>query len=569
MSTWLPFIVAHVRGYFGDKSPVQDEPGYSCLPSETQTDLAGNTPRESFDEQQEGFPAATPTRRGHSNPINDQTWENWAKQKTGRSYRAPEIPKEPHGSPYQNQEPYGLPSPNGSISEEGGTLVPSASEYDSDAEEADVIQVKHLDQDDMIKKMIEALGKKCDDQPGYVYTFYDPESEPSNPSVKVGHTSNPKVREDQHKTNCKRENWELKYGDSFRGYKCVERLVLIELHNRRSNNVCNCGTRHREYFDVDIAHASGLIKSWQIWLRTYEPYTRGGVLKTVWQDRLDLFQSQSSKFFLCETCKVNRTSTSDPKAKDCCIRAGWEAWTNPARARYRYQAFLALIKDTRTSHSLTRPARFLLIIIWARLLISAIFYGDLPIPASSDAISVVHAAFLSLGVVFDLLVSAILFLWVSFAPNREIARIEDTEASESPRKESKAGADSVKKSCTTPTKCTRKKAAEKTPPSTPKRIDTKTPKSSPAPQEDMELRARPRHEPSATPIKSPKTKGVGKRSRKVLDSPPTTGNEKPATNVSSNMTPPHHSGTTWPIDTSTPPALGKILERSFDSNQAR
>ncbi|RAK82244.1 uncharacterized protein BO72DRAFT_85422 [Aspergillus fijiensis CBS 313.89] len=208
-------------------------------------------------------------------------------------------------------------------------------------------------------------------------------------------------------------------------------------------------------------------------------------------------------------------------------------------------------------------------IIWARLLISAIFYGGLPIPTSSDAISVVHAAFLSLGVVFDLVIPAILFLWVSFAPNREIARIEDTEASESPRKESKAGANSVKESCTTPTKCTRKKAAEKTPPSTPKRIDTKTPKSSPAPQEDMELRARPRHEPSATPIKSPKTKGVGKRSRKVLDSPPTTGNEKPATNVSSNMTPPHHSGTTWPIDTSTPPALGKILERSFDSNQAR
>ncbi|PYH85118.1 hypothetical protein BO82DRAFT_199579 [Aspergillus uvarum CBS 121591] len=570
MSTWFPFAVTHVRGYSGNKNPVRDDQTKSRLPSETRIDLVVNAPRESFDGPQGDPTAATPTRRGHSNPINDQRWQNRVKQGTGRSHKTPEMPTEPHSTFYQSQESYGLPSPNDSISEEGETLVPSDSEYDSDTEEPDVIQVKHLSQDVIIKKMIEALSKKCDDQPGYVYTFYNPDPEPGTSNiVKVGQAIDPEKRGEQHKSRCERTNWKLNHAGSFRGYQCVERLVLIELHNLQSDDVCRCGTRHREYFKADETDASALIKSWQTWLQTYEPYTSTGVLKTVWKDRLDLFGSQPSKLFLCKTCETNRTVTSDSQSIDCCIRAGWEAWANPTSATYKYQSVLALIKDTRASHSLTKPARCLLAIICLRLLIPAILHHFPLMPASSNAIFKAYALSLSLGVVFDLGVSAILLLWISFVPNREIARIEGTEASKSPRKESKARADSVKESCTTPTKSHRKKAADKTPPSTPKRTDTKTPKSSPTPREGREVRVRPGQEPSVTPTKSSKTKSVGRRSKKVSDSPPTIGNETTATNVSSNMTPLHQSATTWPIDTSTPPALVKVLERSFDSNPVR
>ncbi|PYI14705.1 hypothetical protein BO99DRAFT_437114 [Aspergillus violaceofuscus CBS 115571] len=350
------------------------------------------------------------------------------------------MPTEPHGTFYQSQESYGLPSPNDSISEEGETLVPSDLECNSDTEEADVIQVKHLNQDEIIKKMIEALSRKCDNQPGYVYTFYDPNPESETSSiVKVGQAIDPVKRRGQHKSRCERTNWELNHAGSFRGYQCVERLVLIELHNLQSDDVCKCGTRHREYFKADETDASALIKSWQTWLQTYEPYTSTGVLKTVWKDRLDLFGSQSSKLFLCKTCETNRTATPDPNKIDCCIRAGWEAWANPTSATYKYQSVLALIKDTRASHSLTKLARCLLAIICLRLLIPAILHYFPLIPASSNAIFKAYALSSALGVVFDLGVSAILLLWISFGPNREIAPIEGTKASKSPRKEKSRG----------------------------------------------------------------------------------------------------------------------------------
>ncbi|KAG7122197.1 hypothetical protein HYQ46_012672 [Verticillium longisporum] len=72
----------------------------------------------------------------------------------------------------------------------------------------------------------------------------------------------------------------------IRQYKRAERLIHAELRNFKAEFECNCGSDHREYFDIDKHVALEVTHRWTV-LCEANPWDRSHKLQSFWEHRLN------------------------------------------------------------------------------------------------------------------------------------------------------------------------------------------------------------------------------------------------------------------------------------------
>ncbi|PYH46457.1 GIY-YIG nuclease family protein [Aspergillus saccharolyticus JOP 1030-1] len=435
MSTWIPFVYAQARRIWeygllvsGNQILVD-----ALLPAHK--DNAGAVYREPFQ---------TPQRGSSGAGQKDYTLQEWHKQKLLHFSEACEA-NEAH-EPFNPEEQSDRPStPDESFSDE---------QYDPDFPSiVPILKKKTLNE--IVTAMKGILCRRCTFENGWVYTFSVPNSEkslfpdttsdPSKLLVKIGKTSRyPNVREGEHRRDCQREHWKIHHTEPFKEYECVESLALNELQNKNMTFVkkCACNVRHREYFDVEEVVAFGILEFWYDWLQEYRPYTSGGTLKPFWRERLDLFTAEKSGYFKCRECKSNNNTTVNPETEACsaCLRAGWEAWAKLTKFEYNFWYKISNLRyrvgEARASYSLETSAKCFLGVICLRLFFLVGCRCHQVIAAWLD--DAVYAMFLTLGILFDSVITLVLFFWLCFAKGRKglthVHEEVNARASGSPRR---------------------------------------------------------------------------------------------------------------------------------------
>jgi hypothetical protein len=136
------------------------------------------------------------------------------------------------------------------------------------------------------------LGKG-DHREGFIYIFWDKEN---FGRLKIGLTNNLKRRLQDWDRKCKRKHsYHPNSGNSIATIPHVlrvERLIHVELKEFREKRMCEgCGKTHKEWFDIEEAHAVKVARKWQEWIMR-KPYVfdqgvQQWVLKHEMADELD------------------------------------------------------------------------------------------------------------------------------------------------------------------------------------------------------------------------------------------------------------------------------------------
>ncbi|KAI9698795.1 MAG: hypothetical protein M1836_003905 [Candelina mexicana] len=141
---------------------------------------------------------------------------------------------------------------------------------------------------DLFELMLDAVQRPVTPQDceGYIYML---QRESSPGFIKIGRSTHPDARIEEHRGRCKYKPTRIRDDEStsVRYHKKLEYLVHKELqYYRRSERACTgCLKRHVEWFEVDSDVARATIKRWRDWMLTH-PYGDDGNLKDFWQSHL-------------------------------------------------------------------------------------------------------------------------------------------------------------------------------------------------------------------------------------------------------------------------------------------
>lgn len=143
------------------------------------------------------------------------------------------------------------------------------------------------------------LRRHVDTDEGYVYGFQHPDDVALDPSsslegnernphlIKIGRSKNHVARMRQISKKCGYiPHTVLVYHMPRHGM--VERVVHAQLHNSRLRDVgcTGCGTRHEEWFRVDVRHAERTVELWKAFVERH-PYGEQGAMLPAWHERLE------------------------------------------------------------------------------------------------------------------------------------------------------------------------------------------------------------------------------------------------------------------------------------------
>ncbi|KAH0424206.1 hypothetical protein CcaCcLH18_11709 [Colletotrichum camelliae] len=130
---------------------------------------------------------------------------------------------------------------------------------------------------------------KKDIQIGSIYLYKVKPAESNVELLKIGRTQRPPDRRrKQIKAACAHEETEehtsaVAEEIDFHGF--AEKLIHAELANFKHQWVCNCGTRHKEYFDVSEDYAVQVFERWRDFCRE-QPWNLDGKILPSWGQRL-------------------------------------------------------------------------------------------------------------------------------------------------------------------------------------------------------------------------------------------------------------------------------------------
>ena len=143
------------------------------------------------------------------------------------------------------------------------------------------------------QKASSPLGPKKDHAEGFVYIFWDKQH---FGMVKIGYTNNLSRRLREWDNSCKHKHLyhpndgiQVNMEHVYR----VEQLVHTELKEFRRRRPCDgCGRMHKEWFEVEEAHAAKVVRKWREWI-LQEPYVEDAgskqwVIKPDMLDTLEL-----------------------------------------------------------------------------------------------------------------------------------------------------------------------------------------------------------------------------------------------------------------------------------------
>lgn len=143
------------------------------------------------------------------------------------------------------------------------------------------------------------LRHHADSDAGYVYGFQHPDDVAVDPLsiggcdngrphlIKVGRSKNHQARMKQISKRCKYVPHTV-FAHLTPQHAMVERVVHTQLHNSRLRDVgcAGCGTRHEEWFEMDVGRAEHLVALWKAFAE-YHPYDEQGEMLPAWRERLD------------------------------------------------------------------------------------------------------------------------------------------------------------------------------------------------------------------------------------------------------------------------------------------
>ena len=177
------------------------------------------------------------------------------------------------------------------------------------------------------------LRHQADADEGFVYGFQHPEDialDPSLPGahewsphlIKIGRSKNHRVRMRQISKKCGYTPHTV-FAHSMPRHGMVERVVHTQMHNSRLRDVgcTGCGTRHEEWFQVDVRYAEHVVELWKAFVES-RPYDEQGSILPAWRERLeqlDLGDADCWQHFVHET-PLDRLAAGSPQeleAENC------------------------------------------------------------------------------------------------------------------------------------------------------------------------------------------------------------------------------------------------------------
>ena len=127
----------------------------------------------------------------------------------------------------------------------------------------------------LLKKVTEPL-KPSDLKNGFIYIFW---GIGQLGMAKIGVTEDLEKRIKAWKQQCKRpyEYHTASYNNtSLPHARRIEQLIHFELKERRRESLCECGTMHKEWFEVSEAHVQKVFEKWRMWIKQ-SPYALDAV----------------------------------------------------------------------------------------------------------------------------------------------------------------------------------------------------------------------------------------------------------------------------------------------------
>lgn len=134
---------------------------------------------------------------------------------------------------------------------------------------------------------------------GYVYGFHHPddvavdalsagEGHNGRPRlIKIGRSKDHQVRMRQIRNGCGYIPHTV-FAHHMPQHAMVERVVHTQLHNSRLREVrcAGCGTKHAEWFQVEVSRAEHLVTLWKAFAG-HQPYDEQGEMLPAWRERLE------------------------------------------------------------------------------------------------------------------------------------------------------------------------------------------------------------------------------------------------------------------------------------------
>jgi hypothetical protein len=132
---------------------------------------------------------------------------------------------------------------------------------------------------------------------GYIYGFQHPDDithDQQRPGhelephlIKIGRSENHRQRMRQISKRCRYIPHTV-FAHFMPQHTMVERVVHAQLHNSRLRDAgcIGCGTKHEEWFQVDVRHAEHVVELWKAFVES-RPYDGQGAMLPEWRERLE------------------------------------------------------------------------------------------------------------------------------------------------------------------------------------------------------------------------------------------------------------------------------------------
>lgn len=143
--------------------------------------------------------------------------------------------------------------------------------------------------EDILNRLTQPL-RSNDWLTGYVYILSSPSFAPGY--LKIGFTTRSiECRKNDISRRCNIYLQTVIDEDQsqFRHCYIVERLVHMELNAYRRTQLCNCGTEHQEWFEIEEERALEVVGRWRRWV--IDALDSTGQLRSYWQARVNLLRT--------------------------------------------------------------------------------------------------------------------------------------------------------------------------------------------------------------------------------------------------------------------------------------